>query len=236
MSPSLQPPLDTENAAWKMDKTKFGYRMLQKMGWEEGKGLGANEDGVVEHVRVRRKLTLAGVGAAGTNAAWQVPAKVAAGLNDVLAALKAVETRPIREGGREKVEKRRGFYERRRAGKCVANYSKKDLREIFGGAECGVGESGAAMKAEKTSSGNSDARQEHGEALKHDLGDRKRDGRFQDERGKEDGGREDRRRQRKMERKERKELRAKKMKKLKVKSDINKMEKAKKTKKEKSKW
>ena len=28
---------------------------MKKMGWEEGKGLGANEDGMTEHIKVRFK-------------------------------------------------------------------------------------------------------------------------------------------------------------------------------------
>lgn len=237
MPSSLQPPLDTENAVWKMDKTKFGYRMLQKMGWEEGKGLGVKEDGVIEHIRVRRKHSSGGVGAAGTSAAWEVPSKVAAGLNDVLAALKSVETRPLESGGREKVETRRGFYERRRAGKCVANYSKEDLREIFGGAECAVGESFVGdMREEKASSDNEDTRQERDEGLEYDQEHREHGGHVQDEQEKKDMGLEDRRQQQKKERKERKELKGKKLKKLKVKSDISKKGKnGKGTKKTKSK-
>ena len=54
---------DTQNQAWRGDTTSFAQRMLAKMGWREGRGLGKREDGVVEHVRVTRRLDAAGVGA-----------------------------------------------------------------------------------------------------------------------------------------------------------------------------
>lgn len=38
-----------------IDKSKYGFRMLQQMGWKEGKGLGANEDGDTTHVRISKK-------------------------------------------------------------------------------------------------------------------------------------------------------------------------------------
>ena len=31
----------------------FGRRLMEKMGWSDGKGLGLNEDGMTEHVKVR---------------------------------------------------------------------------------------------------------------------------------------------------------------------------------------
>lgn len=34
--------------------------MLQKMGWSEGKGLGASEDGALEHVKVKMKRDTSG--------------------------------------------------------------------------------------------------------------------------------------------------------------------------------
>ena len=37
------------------DKSKYGYRMLQRMGWEEGKGLGSKEEGTREHIKVKVK-------------------------------------------------------------------------------------------------------------------------------------------------------------------------------------
>ena len=38
------------------------YRMLMKMGWSEGKGLGANEDGMTRHIPVAKKFDNLGVG------------------------------------------------------------------------------------------------------------------------------------------------------------------------------
>lgn len=44
-----------------IDKGGFGFKMLQKMGWSEGRGLGANLDGAVEHVKVSLKTDSAGI-------------------------------------------------------------------------------------------------------------------------------------------------------------------------------
>lgn len=111
--------------------------MLEKMGWCEGKGLGAKEDGTTEHIRVKKKMSMSGVGSAGANAVWEVPAKMAAGLNAVLAGLQkaGAEKDGTKCDDERVVEGKRGYYGRRRAGKCVGNYSKEALREIFGGGE-----------------------------------------------------------------------------------------------------
>lgn len=37
------------------DETKYGQKMLEKMGWKKGKGLGANEDGMTNHLKVSLK-------------------------------------------------------------------------------------------------------------------------------------------------------------------------------------
>ncbi|CAM9695413.1 unnamed protein product [Scytosiphon promiscuus] len=78
---------DTLNQAWKNDKSKFGLKMLQKMGWTEGKGLGKHEDGVSEHVKVAKKSNNLGLGAthdASGAAGW---ASAAVSFNGVLEAL-----------------------------------------------------------------------------------------------------------------------------------------------------
>ena len=33
---------------WANDESKFGQKLMEKMGWQKGKGLGANEDGRVQ--------------------------------------------------------------------------------------------------------------------------------------------------------------------------------------------
>jgi Pin2-interacting protein X1 len=40
----------------------FALKHMQKMGWEEGKGLGKNEDGISKFIHVEKKLDASGVG------------------------------------------------------------------------------------------------------------------------------------------------------------------------------
>ncbi|PVU85888.1 hypothetical protein BB561_006876 [Smittium simulii] len=54
---------DPRNQTWGNDKNKFGYRLMQKMGWSEGKGLGSNETGIAEHLKIRLKTNNLGIGA-----------------------------------------------------------------------------------------------------------------------------------------------------------------------------
>jgi Pin2-interacting protein X1 len=72
------------------DKSKFGYKMLQKMGWKEGKGLGKDEDGMDTHVHIKKRSEMEsslGIGAAidkGGNIGWT---KTSGGFDDILAQL-----------------------------------------------------------------------------------------------------------------------------------------------------
>lgn len=55
----------TQNQKWAKDSGGFGFRMLAKMGWTEGKGLGKKEDGAVSHVRVKKRADQLALGAEG---------------------------------------------------------------------------------------------------------------------------------------------------------------------------
>lgn len=53
---------DTLNSHWKENKNGFGFRMLEKMGWTSEKGLGKNEDGMSDAVKVKRREDGLGLG------------------------------------------------------------------------------------------------------------------------------------------------------------------------------
>lgn len=57
MSADRGMPKDTLNSSWR-NSQGFGQRMLAKMGWTEGKGLGKDESGIVDNVKVSLSLSL----------------------------------------------------------------------------------------------------------------------------------------------------------------------------------
>ncbi|KAH8331753.1 hypothetical protein KR074_010703 [Drosophila pseudoananassae] len=54
------------------DDNRFGTKMLEKMGWSKGKGLGANEDGNQEFVRVKFKNDADGLGYEARDDQWTI--------------------------------------------------------------------------------------------------------------------------------------------------------------------
>lgn len=54
--------LNPRGNLWSQDESKFGQKMLEKMGWEKGKGLGANQQGRVDIISVKTKDEKQGVG------------------------------------------------------------------------------------------------------------------------------------------------------------------------------
>ena len=52
------------------DDSKIGQKMIEKMGWEKGKGLGAKEQGNVDIIRVNYKDDSKGIGYKGTDDQW----------------------------------------------------------------------------------------------------------------------------------------------------------------------
>jgi len=55
--------IDPRNNAWANDDNKFGQKLMEKFGWEKGKGLGAQEDGETENIKVKVKNDKHGIGA-----------------------------------------------------------------------------------------------------------------------------------------------------------------------------
>jgi Pin2-interacting protein X1 len=118
--------------------------MLEKMGWKEGKGLGAKEDGTTEHIKVKKKLDNQGIGTETVthNKNWL---ETSVAYESILANLNASYGSAKPETAEEK-EKPKGvvgrprkvLYSRMLRAKDLANYSSEDKSAIFGGVPYGV--------------------------------------------------------------------------------------------------
>jgi len=140
---------------WANDENKFGHKLMEKMGWEKGKGLGANQDGMVTHVKVRQKDNQKGVGFEGHDDTWLAHQD---DFQAVLAALN-VEHGSAGEGMTEtekkasleaisRKSKRRVHYQKFVKGKDSSNYSADDLGCILGTKSEKVGAKAKAVEEE----------------------------------------------------------------------------------------
>ncbi|KOB78616.1 PIN2/TERF1-interacting telomerase inhibitor 1 [Operophtera brumata] len=127
--------LRAKNNAWSNDSGKFGQRMLEKMGWSSGKGLGAHENGIVEHVVAKYKNDDRGLGFEDRNDQWT---KHEDDFNSLLANLSngEIKEEKLHSGVslevKSKKSKARVHYHKYTRGKDLTRYSEKDLANIFG--------------------------------------------------------------------------------------------------------
>merc|ERR1739838_459205 len=54
---------DPNNLTWAKDQNRYSVRQMEKYGWKEGKGLGANLNGRTTNIRVIKKVAVLGLGA-----------------------------------------------------------------------------------------------------------------------------------------------------------------------------
>ncbi|XP_026500241.2 PIN2/TERF1-interacting telomerase inhibitor 1 [Vanessa tameamea] len=127
--------LRAKNNAWSNDTNKFGQKMLEKMGWSAGKGLGAKENGMVDHVVAKYKNDERGLGFEDKNDQWT---KHEDDFNALLANLSNAESNAetLHSGvsleDKSKKSKARIHYHKFTRGKDMSRYSEKDLANIFG--------------------------------------------------------------------------------------------------------
>lgn len=76
-----------QNMAWAADTSKFGYKMLVKMGWAAGKGVGKELQGQATHVKIARRSENLGVGCSLKQAEVQGWSTTASSFADVLKTL-----------------------------------------------------------------------------------------------------------------------------------------------------
>mmetsp|Transcript_38690 Transcript_38690/g.50982 ORF Transcript_38690/g.50982 Transcript_38690/m.50982 type:complete len:218 (+) Transcript_38690:83-736(+) len=137
---------DTLNSHWKDDKASFGFRMLSKMGWKEGKGLGKNEDGQSDYVSVSKKVDNLGLGCdkdTSGNSGWSSSIQ---SFTDVLAQLNATygteskgkATKEINNKKKKNKKKKlslsgkRVMYSKMLKSKDISKYSIEDKAKILG--------------------------------------------------------------------------------------------------------
>ncbi|XP_071454318.1 PIN2/TERF1-interacting telomerase inhibitor 1-like [Hetaerina americana] len=126
--------LNPRGKLWSEDSNKFGQKMLEKMGWKAGKGLGANEQGITAPVHVIVKSDNAGVGFDGKDTEW---CQHQSHFDEILKSLcqntSEVDRAPPRSlEERSKASKNRLHYQKFTRGKDVSKYSTKDLGCILG--------------------------------------------------------------------------------------------------------
>jgi len=131
--------LNPRGNLWANDESKFGQKLMEKMGWEKGRGLGANQDGMVDHITLKHKDNTKGVGFQGHDDTWLAHQD---DFQNVLAALNVEHG----EAGKNmdeaekkatlseisKKSKRRVHYQKFVKGKDSSNYSADDLGCILG--------------------------------------------------------------------------------------------------------
>lgn len=129
--------IDPNALNWANDESKFGKKLLKSMGWQEGKGLGARENGITEHIRVQTKNDTKGVGF-NNNDYDDVWLEHQSDFDSILSNLKQataktdtqVQLKPLEESS--KASRARVHYRKFTRSKDLTNASEKDLDCILG--------------------------------------------------------------------------------------------------------
>ncbi|XP_076046812.1 uncharacterized protein LOC143028504 [Oratosquilla oratoria] len=130
---------------WSDDDNKFGQKLMEKMGWSKGKGLGKDEQGRTDHVKVSVRENNKGVGYKGNDDEW---IKHYDAFENVLANLNNAnnsddETKPsdsMEDSAskrtslevKSKKSKARVHYHKFTRGKDLSRYGEDDLACILG--------------------------------------------------------------------------------------------------------
>ncbi|XP_034435792.1 PIN2/TERF1-interacting telomerase inhibitor 1 isoform X2 [Hippoglossus hippoglossus] len=134
--------VDPRNSAWSKDESKFGQKMLERMGWSKGKGLGRTEQGSTDHIKVKVKNNSYGFG---TSASYEDNwiahqddfNELLAQLNNCHGQNNSKDPPPDEQKGfsleeKSKTSKKRVHYMKFTKGKDLSSRSENDLNCIFG--------------------------------------------------------------------------------------------------------
>jgi len=129
--------VDPNNLNWKKNeyKTSFGHKMMSKMGWAEGQGLGKTSQGMTRHITAKTKNNMFGIGCnMKNNSEW------VAGQDEFNAVLKMLndnDTSALAETKRSKKRaiQRRALNSRFVKAKNLSEAKTGDMKAIFGGSD-----------------------------------------------------------------------------------------------------
>nr|CAD7455622.1 unnamed protein product [Timema tahoe] len=141
--------LNPRGTAWSKDNNKFGQRLLEKMGWKEGCGLGAKLQGPVEHVKVTFKNDSKGIGFKEGSEEWT---EHQSNFDSLLTQLNGGRSENKGVTSLEQVSRRsraRLHYKKFTRGKDLSRASAKDLLCILGPAKAEVVEEQAGEESNK---------------------------------------------------------------------------------------
>ncbi|KAM8825780.1 PIN2/TERF1-interacting telomerase inhibitor 1 [Synchiropus picturatus] len=135
--------VDPRNSTWSNDDSKFGQKMLERMGWSKGKGLGKSEQGCTDHLKVKLKNNNHGLGAtASYEDNWiahqddfnELLAQLNSchGQNSSSTEAQSEEQRSFSLEEKSKTSKKRVHYMKFTKGKDLSSRSETDLNCIFG--------------------------------------------------------------------------------------------------------
>lgn len=129
---------------WSEDSNKFGQKMLEKMGWTKGKGLGINEQGITEYLNVPYKKDTAGIGYDENLDTWMEHQEKFNNFlqqlqfeNENQNTIQKLEREEDTLSGqsmelKSKKSRSRVHYKKFTRGKDINKYKPKDLANIFG--------------------------------------------------------------------------------------------------------
>lgn len=127
--------LNPRGKLWSEDTNKFGQKMLEKMGWKSGNGLGAKLDGITQHVKVSYKHDSKGMGYKENGEQWTQHDENFSKLLKSLGEENCIENSDEKPKSLEEISantKKRVHYRKFTRGKDLSQYSEKQLANIFG--------------------------------------------------------------------------------------------------------
>ncbi|XP_072298118.1 PIN2/TERF1-interacting telomerase inhibitor 1 [Eucyclogobius newberryi] len=155
--------VDPRNSTWSKDDNKFGQKMLERMGWSKGKGLGRSEQGSTDHIKVKVKNNSHGLGTVASHEDNWISHQD--DFNELLAQLNSChgpndsneslpeEPKVFSLEEKSKTATKRVHYMKFTKGKDLSSRSEKDLNCIFGKRD-------PSFKAQDQESNSSDSQEE----------------------------------------------------------------------------